>query len=416
MKEEYEELLFARHHKILAKVKSRGLAVGNGWFNIIDLLCAGLQSVTDGGGPQVVAVQIKQKFGGLRFYVDTHSRAQGVLIEQAERMAERTCEMCGAPGEQISLDGWVVVTCPEHRNAFKDKAGRPRPIRVFVDMDDVLTDFRPAFLAARSAEPSMQWPQAKPGFFSSLQPLPNAVAGMQVLDAMAGIDVHILTAPSTRNPKSYTEKRLWIEQHLGYRFVKRLHISPRKDLFRGDVLIDDNLKGKGQENFEGDLLRFGSESCPNWPEAVVRVLIHRGADPWPAPIRARLTNQDVRERLGTPPRLHEGLCCQSLKLMSWLLALPLAEVMQLIGAKRSDVIEWGKSGVISLPWAGRIYNMAHLFDRVLIVMQADVEKTRRWLCEPLPVLHGKTPLGYLQENDSMKELNKIIDKIVEGVS
>ena len=38
------------------------------------------------------------------------------------------------------------------------------------------------------------------------------------------------------------------------------------------------------------------------------------------------------------------------------------------------------------------------------------------LCEALPGLNCRMPLGYIQENDSMKELNKIIDKSVEGVS
>ena len=414
MKEEYEELLFARHHKILAKVKSRGLSVGDGWFNILDLLCEGLQRVTDAGGPQVVAFQIKSKFGGLRFYVDDHSSEQGVLIKQAERMAQRTCETCGAPGERVSLDGLVVVACLDHRNAFRDPPAGPRPIRVFVDMDDVLTDFRPAFLAARSAEPAMLWPQAKPGFFASLQPLSNAVMGVHVMDAMAGVEVHILTAPSARNPNSYTEKRLWIEQKLGYRFVKRLHISPRKDLFRGDILIDDNLKGKGQENFEGSVIRFGGEFCQSWPEAVVRVLMHRGAAPWPVPIRDRLNSHAVGERRGVAVCPASGLSVYSLELMSWLLNLPRTEVMLLIRAEESDVTGWEKDGVIPPPWARRIYDMAHLFDRVLIMLQADLAQTRRWLSEPLAMLAGNTPIGYLSEHDAISELNKIIDKMVDG--
>ena len=329
-------------------------------------------------------------------------------------MAQRTCEICGAPGERVSLDGWIVATCTTHRNAFRQPPPGPRPIRVFVDMDDVLTAFRPAFEAARSAEPASLWPQATPGFFSALDPVQDSVRGMHVLDALGGVDVHILTAPSPRNPHSYSEKRLWIEQHLGYRFVKRLHISPRKDLFKWDLLIDDNEKGKGQENFEGSLIKFGSDFCRDWPEAVVRVLMYRGDDPWPAPIRARLTNHAVADKLGIPPRLEDGLSVHALDLMGWLLDVPPSEVVQLICAGEQDAITWKKSGVIEQPWARRIYDMAHIFDRALIMMQGDLAKTRAWLTSPLPILSGQSPLGYLNEEGAMKELDAVIDKIAEG--
>lgn len=415
MKEEFVDLLLARHPKILSRVAPRGLGVGDGWFNIIDLLCTGLQNATDDrGAPQVVARQIKEKFGGLRFYVDDHSTEQGVLIDQAELMAQRTCEICGGPGERVSLDGWIVATCTAHRNAFRQPPPGPRPIRVFVDMDDVLTAFRPAFEAARSAEPASLWPQAIPGFFSALEPVPDAVRGMHVLDAMAGVDVQILTAPSPRNPHSYSEKRLWIEQHLGYQFVKRLHISPRKDLFKGDLLIDDNEKGKGQENFEGSLIKFGSDFCVDWPEAVVRVLMYRGDDPWPAPIRARLTNHAVGDKLGIPPRLEEGLPFHALDLMAWLLDVPTSKVVRLISAGEQDANTWKKSGVIPQPSARRVYDIAHIFDRALIMMQGGLEKTRAWLTSPLPILGGKSPLGYLSAEGAMKELDSVIDKIAEG--
>ncbi|MDF1822197.1 MAG: hypothetical protein P1U64_11505 [Alcanivoracaceae bacterium] len=415
MKEQYAEFLYARHPKILSRVKADGLAIGDGWLNLIDLLCTSLQNLTDhNGAPQVVACQVKQKFGGLRFYVNDHSSEQGVLIDQAELMAQRTCEICGAPGKRVSLDGWVVATCIKHKNAFRKPPKGPRQIRVFVDMDDVLTAFRPAFEAVRAAEPASLWPQSTPGFFSELEPLPHAVKGMLVLDALAGVEVHILTAPSPRNAHSYTEKRLWIERHLGYRFVKRLHISPRKDLFRGDVLIDDNHKGKGQDNFEGALLKFGSDFCPDWPSTVVRLVMLRGADPWPSPVRERLTGCPVGERQGTARSLEAGLSPLALNLMAWLLALAETQLAEIISAAESDISEWRESGRIPQTWSRRLYDVAHLFDRALIMMRADVDKTRRWLSSALPVLIGRSPLGYLMEENAISDLDKIIDKIEEG--
>ncbi len=79
------------------------------------------------------------------------------------------------------------------------------------------------------------------------------------------LEPFILTAPSLRNPHSYTEKRLWVEKHLGYEVVHRLIITAHKGLNRGHFLIDDHDSGKGQEYFEGELIKFGSDRFPDWP-------------------------------------------------------------------------------------------------------------------------------------------------------
>ena len=83
---------------------------------------------------------------------------------------------------------------------------------------------------------------------------------------------YILTAPSLYNPLSYTEKRLWVEDHLGFAWVKRLIISPDKSLLIGDVLVDDHREGHGQENFKGRLIHFGSPKFHNWAQVIEAVL------------------------------------------------------------------------------------------------------------------------------------------------
>jgi len=32
----------------------------------------------------------------------------------------------------------------------------------------------------------------------------------------------------------------------------------------GDYLIDDHASGRGQEDFQGELIHFGSEKFPDW--------------------------------------------------------------------------------------------------------------------------------------------------------
>jgi len=92
---------------------------------------------------------------------------------------------------------------------------------------------------------------------------------VKLLIASDKYEPYILTAPSTRNPFSYTEKRVWVEKKFGYSFVDKLIICSNKALLDGDVLIDDNGSGKGQENFEGRLFLFGGDEFPDW-QAVVK--------------------------------------------------------------------------------------------------------------------------------------------------
>jgi hypothetical protein len=76
-----------------------GFEIGDGWFTLIDVLCAGLQRETDErGAPQVIASQVKQKAGGLRFHVDAASDRQRAMIELAQDLSRQLCEACGAPG------------------------------------------------------------------------------------------------------------------------------------------------------------------------------------------------------------------------------------------------------------------------------------------------------------------------------
>lgn len=67
---------------------------------------------------QVVAAQIKEKFGTLRFYVSGGDEATLGMIQMAEAMSARTCEQCGAPGHTGGR-GWIRTLCDRHR-AEKD--------------------------------------------------------------------------------------------------------------------------------------------------------------------------------------------------------------------------------------------------------------------------------------------------------
>lgn len=99
--------------------------VHDGWYTLIEELCRLIQlhidrsNVTptfiEGFTPnpinQVIATQIKEKFGGLRFYYDGGNDAIAAAVELTENLSYRICELCGSPGTQ-NTTGWIKTRCP----------------------------------------------------------------------------------------------------------------------------------------------------------------------------------------------------------------------------------------------------------------------------------------------------------------
>jgi hypothetical protein len=64
---------------------------------------------------QVVATQIKEKFGTLRFYYCGGDDYCHGVESMAESMSAVTCEVCGSPGK-LRNGGWIQTLCDEHAN------------------------------------------------------------------------------------------------------------------------------------------------------------------------------------------------------------------------------------------------------------------------------------------------------------
>ena len=104
MSPELDRKLCERHPQIFANrhgdpdstAMCRGFECGDGWYALIDTLCLALQRETDlGGGQQVVATQVKKKFGTLRFHARPASERQRGMIQFAEAMSARIDEGSG---------------------------------------------------------------------------------------------------------------------------------------------------------------------------------------------------------------------------------------------------------------------------------------------------------------------------------
>lgn len=135
---------------------------------------------------------------------------------------------------------------------------------IYVDMDHVLCDYKDGFSRQKALFPDLEFPQSQPGMYIGMNPLPGAIEAYQWLNDHPNTHVYILTAPSVHNSHSYSEKRDWVEKHLGLSVVQNLIITPHKNLNKGHYLVDDMPSGKGQDLFEGSLILFGSEQFPDW--------------------------------------------------------------------------------------------------------------------------------------------------------
>lgn len=102
-----------------------GVCTNDGWFALIDTLCARLQRDTDEDGePQPVATQVKQKFGELRFHLrDEKTPRQKAMIQIISDLSMRTCEICGKPEGELDRHS---TRCPEHRRPPSVRNGPPR--------------------------------------------------------------------------------------------------------------------------------------------------------------------------------------------------------------------------------------------------------------------------------------------------
>ena len=152
--EKYPLLYRDRNAPMTETAMCWGFCCGEGWFNIIDtlsgLLCSdynqakesyeSIKEYYENGGkwpwnngkiitPEEVeerrlkmveaeqmvptVVQVKEKFGSLRFYINGGTEEHYNYIRFAEHLSARTCETCGAPGKMRG-QGWYYTACDEH--------------------------------------------------------------------------------------------------------------------------------------------------------------------------------------------------------------------------------------------------------------------------------------------------------------
>lgn len=137
---------------------------------------------------------------------------------------------------------------------------------LYIDMDDVLCNYMEAHKKALDKNPDIPYPQSVYGFYTNIEPKSGAIEAIAELENTGLFDIWILTRPSYQNPLCYTEKRVWIEKHLGLEWCKKLILAPDKSLLKGDYLIDD----QPWPGFEGVQFLFGKRM--DWPQVIEALL------------------------------------------------------------------------------------------------------------------------------------------------
>ena len=141
-------------------------------------------------------------------------------------------------------------------------------MRIYIDMDNVLVDFRSA-LRKRGLPENTKNADDIDGLFAEMEPMPEALAAYRQLVA-EGHDVYILSTAPWDNPSAWSDKLLWVKKYLGKVARKRLILSHHKQLLIGDVLIDDRRK-RGAGAFHGYHIQFGTPPFESWASVLQEI-------------------------------------------------------------------------------------------------------------------------------------------------
>lgn len=81
-------------------------SVGKGWSQLIN-------NLYDAKPKKTEVLQVKEKYGTLRFYISSSTEWYFDLIEFYESLSGTICEQCGRPGKLREDRSWILTLCDE---------------------------------------------------------------------------------------------------------------------------------------------------------------------------------------------------------------------------------------------------------------------------------------------------------------
>lgn len=109
----YDQLI-KNYPKALSRVTC-GIYYPDGWNTLVNRLCSLVEQEINQLSPElqekVYVVQIKSKFGSLRYYMNSSTPYINGAIEMAESLSYTICEMCGNQASSKQVGGWTAALC-----------------------------------------------------------------------------------------------------------------------------------------------------------------------------------------------------------------------------------------------------------------------------------------------------------------
>lgn len=100
-----------------------GIECGKGWYWLLDNLLETISNYIENNYSKlscpIKIVQIKEKFGGLRFYYDGGDDMIRGMVLFAEDLSYKICETCGSTKEVFHTSGWIKTICKKCYEANK---------------------------------------------------------------------------------------------------------------------------------------------------------------------------------------------------------------------------------------------------------------------------------------------------------
>ena len=129
MRKEFDDALCTRFPKLYQDRRGNmtqtcmgwGFDCGDGWFQLLWNLGLHLEAVS----PESVAVQVKEKFGTLRFYTHGTTELGYLVTSLAEHLSHKVCETCGMQGTIVGPEEpggyWIINACEPCRAQLKGR-------------------------------------------------------------------------------------------------------------------------------------------------------------------------------------------------------------------------------------------------------------------------------------------------------
>lgn len=98
-------------------ISLKGFGIGNGWYGLIKETIEKL--IANGWNREIL--DIKEKFGGLRFYINDGNEKLFKIIENSENKSYRICEITGKKGKLRKDITWIKTLCDEEYEKITNK-------------------------------------------------------------------------------------------------------------------------------------------------------------------------------------------------------------------------------------------------------------------------------------------------------